>query len=330
MDWIDAILYYKEFKDKYVNEKDMHNINEIKNKICNYKDEEWRELVRKNNVYELVPVYCKPRKINRAYFKLNEVIHKYKLLDNVDKINSIHLAEGPGGFINCTIDMCKKKNIDHNWLAMTLNDVDNNVRFNKTLSVNNITYGEDGTGDLRNIRNIYYLLNSSMYRFNSKCNFVTADGGFDVSQNYNNQENSSLELFSFEVISALILLKKKGTFVMKIFDSYNLKTLYILFFLKKCFNFFDIHKPDMSRPCNSEKYVICKDFIGTDLINGSEFTSNEFQLFIKYISEMNHEFYLRQLTAINQITNKDTTMHINMNVFQRQIAKKYLEINYLS
>ena len=42
---------------------------------------------------------CTYEPISRAYFKLYEILYNFKLMNRNTKIKTMHLAEGPGGFI---------------------------------------------------------------------------------------------------------------------------------------------------------------------------------------------------------------------------------------
>ena len=50
------------------------------------------------------------------------------------------------------------------------------------------------------------------------CHLITADGGFDYSNDYNNQEKDSIRLIYSEIFLAMNLQAKHGCFICKIFD----------------------------------------------------------------------------------------------------------------
>ena len=55
-----------------------------------------------------------------------------------------------------------------------------------------------------------------------------------------------------------------GTFICKFFDLYSKTSIKLIYLLKCLYNEVIIDKPVTSRPANSEKYIICKDFLGID------------------------------------------------------------------
>ena len=90
-----------------------------------------------------------------------------------------------------------------------------------------------------------------------KAIFVTADGGFDYSSNFNGQEINSCQIIYSECIIALNILEKHGSFVCKVFDLFSFTMIQILYIVSLCFEKVYIYKPETSRPANSEKYLVC-------------------------------------------------------------------------
>ena len=62
-------------------------------------------------------------------------------------------------------------------------------------------------------------------KYASSMNIVTGDGGFDFSIDFNKQEMNISKLLFAQVCYALILQKKGGSFVLKIFDCFKYKML---------------------------------------------------------------------------------------------------------
>lgn len=133
-----------------------------------------------------------------------------------------------------------------------------------------IIYGEDNAGDITKLNNIHLF--KTLFK-GTKVDFVTADGGFDEGNDFNNKEQLHYNLFLTEIIYGLIFLNKKGNFLLKFFDTFTETSIDLLWLLANCFKEIYIYKPYTSRPTNSEKYIICKDFLGisesleTDLIS---------------------------------------------------------------
>jgi hypothetical protein len=91
-------------------------------------------------------------------------------------------------------------------------------------------------------------------------NFITADGGFDFSVDFNKQEAMALRLIFTEVLYAIIMQKYNGSFVLKMFDTFLKSSVDIIFLLSSLYTNVSIIKPDTSRTANSERYIVCRGF----------------------------------------------------------------------
>ena len=258
-------------------------INKVKNEIDKYYKNEWDVVKKITNPFEMIYLTNKQYKmfslslyepISRSYFKMIEMLNVFfKDLLNVKKIKSFHLAEGPGGFIEGMINF--RNQSKDKLYGITLIEKNKNVPgwnknnsfLNKQLNVNLIT-GVDNVGNLYNIHNHYYLIDK--FKKNS-FDFITGDGGFDFSIDYNLQEELALKLIYSQIILMLSLLKKNGSFICKFFDTYNSLTQEIIFILYLVFDEIIIYKPYTSRMANSERYIICKNYNPIPSLNILEF-----------------------------------------------------------
>jgi 23S rRNA U2552 (ribose-2'-O)-methylase RlmE/FtsJ len=263
--------------------------------------------------------------ISRAFFKMWEISNDFNLLDSSNNIVYGALCEGPGGFIEA-FNLYRKQrhnNIKDTIVAMTLkNDTDVLVpawkKSHKVLKECNhiyITYGADNTGSIYNIHNIQnYVKMLEEY----KADLVTADGGFDFSPDYNNQETTISHLLYCEAITGILSLKKGGNMVLKMFDCFEKITVDLLYVLAYYFKEVNIVKPLTSRPLNSEKYIVCKGYLNNcdehdkismlhiaENMNNMNYVSlikNEIPLkFIECINAINTAFAFRQIRYINKI-----------------------------
>jgi 23S rRNA U2552 (ribose-2'-O)-methylase RlmE/FtsJ len=172
------------------------------------------------------------------------------------------LAEGPGGFIEAVVKM--RNNANDRYYGMTLiNDHDHNVpgwhKSKHFLDQNKnviIEYGKDGTGDLQNGENLLYCYE----KYANSMDLITADGGFDFSYDFNNQETECTKLIFCQICFAIAMQKIGGTFVIKFFDSFTRISLEMLYLLSALYEEVYFIKPNTSRHANSEKYVVCKKY----------------------------------------------------------------------
>ena len=262
-----------------------------KEKIDNLENNEnWDKLKKIGNPYELIyTTYNKKRKndsisryipISRSYFKMWEMFYNFnffKYFSKNEKYIFGHLAEGPGGFMEASYNYrnkilreknpIEKININDVFYGITLKPTSNYIPDWNKLKKNfvnkeniKIEYG-----------NLYILNDVKNYiqKFNKdKAFLVTADGGFDYSNNFNGQEINSCQIIYSECIVALNILKWNGCFVCKIFDIFTITMIQILYLISSNFEEVYIYKPETSRPANSEKYLVCmyyKDNLTQDM-----------------------------------------------------------------
>lgn len=322
-----------------------------KNKISTIPNRNWWDKAVKNtNDYELVPTLCKPKKLNRAYFKLCEIIHDYQLMtkppttshevwndDHGSLFSSVHIAEGPGAFIECVGDICSDMGIGHKWSAITLAGggddkahhdgvvPDFHSKYLTNQQRESICYGEDGTGDITVLENCKFFANFVKNRHPHGVKLVTADGGFDVSSDYNDQENISYNLFVYEVLCAFMVLAEGGNFVLKVFDLYDHRTKRLLNVISRCFASVEISKPKMSRPCNSEKYVICTSFLGVRPIIDLPCSDPKID-FVSIIESMTKLQIDRIKETLSVATTNQSLACGERKKYQETIAREYLDM----
>ena len=253
-------------------------LGDIKKRI-NSRDHEWDTIKRYTNpceyIHSSVPgkrkSVAKRKPLSRSYFKMIEIVNYFKLLENVDRIppmNSFHLAEGPGGFIEALVQM--RNNINDKYVGMSILDESNGTaipgwkKSKQFLQDNSNVIIENGiteTGDILSLHNLDYC--KDVYA--GKMEIVTGDGGFDFSIDFNNQEHSIVKLLFAQVIYAVVMQKKGGSFILKMFDCFMAHTLDIMALLSSFYEKVYITKPQTSRYANSEKYIVCKNFLGVEI-----------------------------------------------------------------
>jgi 23S rRNA U2552 (ribose-2'-O)-methylase RlmE/FtsJ len=286
-------------------------------------------------IHTIIPLkkksVSKHKPLSRSYFKMIEIIHTFSLLPldtaNADAsgptttgpIHTFHLAEGPGGFIEAIVRLRNCK--EDKYVGMTLLDTDNDYNipawkksdfFLKTNPNVSLENGADNTGNILSLENFNHVIK----KYNSKMDLITADGGFDFSIDYNQQEIFIGKLLFAQVAYALCLQKRGGKFILKIFDCFMQHTLDLIYLLTSFYEKVYIMKPNTSRYANSEKYIVCVGFLHA---NHTEFypylnecfkqMANESnalrflnltipQLFIKKIEEYNAIFGQKQIQNI--------------------------------
>lgn len=261
------------------NEMPHKELTEIKEKIAPLEtNHKWEVLKKKSNPYELVYTQesseCPPsvavvKPLSRSYFKMIEMLQVSQFFERlpktIQKLRSSHVAEGPGGFIEAFLEKADGNRLKvQKSYAITLKPNSNHVpgwrrshQFLQRHPEVKIHYGVDGTGDIYVPENqtSFIQLHESV-----KAQLFTGDGGFDFSTDYDNQEKSIYPLLIASSLIGLQVLASEGTLVLKLFDVYSSVTQYFLRCVTLCFKDWYLYKPVTSRPCNSERYLICRGF----------------------------------------------------------------------
>jgi len=258
-------------------------LNDIKNKIQKY-GSDWDIFKKYTNPYEYINSYVpnknrsisKQKPLSRSYYKMIEILNTFSLSTVTDgnnflttktqsSINSFHLAEGPGGFIEALCYI--RNNPNDKYIGMTIMDYENKEygipawkKSDNFLKKNPnvfIELGADKTGNILSIENFDHCIT----KYGSSMDIITADGGFDFSTDFNSQEINISKLLFGQVCFALCMQKKGGSFILKVFDCFMEQTIDILYILSCFYEKVYFTKPLTSRYANSEKYIVCKNFL---------------------------------------------------------------------
>ena len=253
-------------------------------------DENFKKFENKKKVYQVVNGYeryvdnydksigiisekYEKNILSRAFYKLWEILCYYDLIDNTQSnFVSAHLAEGPGSFVQATISFRQQysKNVKNDsYHAITIhgdNDDDDknshkffvhpNLQVHKTYSKNVSRSKIDiDDGDLTSTKTI----TNFKKELGNKVDLVTGDGGFEWN-NENIQEQECALLIYSQIVCALQIQKKGGSFVLKMFEMFTKISCKFIIILKYFYETVHIVKPLTSRESNSERYIICKKF----------------------------------------------------------------------
>ena len=311
-------------------------LNSKKNEIEIYLNK-WDKYKKYTNLYEKVLYKNNNTKpISRSFFKLLEINKKFNLVNNkTDTYYFSNNAEGPGGFIEA-LHYIRNNTLDF-YFSYTLNPttykIPNWDRLQYKINNKNMILSYK---DLYNINHIKEII--SKFEVN-KSDLVTCDGGFDFSTNFTIQEQMSYKIILSEIILCLGCNKIGKNSVIKIFDIFTIFTVKLLYIISNFYKEINIFKPLTSRTANSEKYLICKGFLGCDvkIINKLLILLNNINLinynidienitvnnnFILFLDKVNYIFMNSQIKCID-----DTISIINSKEFDKNKCIKK-QINY--
>jgi 23S rRNA U2552 (ribose-2'-O)-methylase RlmE/FtsJ len=278
---------------------------DMKEKIEN-KEKEWDIFKRYTNPYEYIHTQinfkkksiAKYKPLSRSYFKMIELIHVFELNFDSRPIKTFHLAEGPGGFIEALVEL---RNCQHDkYIGMTILDDKNDpnipawkktetfLRQNKNVFIET---GADKTGNILSMENYNYCRE----KYGSSMDLITGDGGFDFSLDFNSQEINIAKLLFGQIVYAVTMQKKGGTFILKIFDTFMQHSIDLLYILSSFYDKVYIVKPQTSRYANSEKYLVCKGFTSVSFDTFAPFIQQTFE---RTLSIADNELYIHRFINI--------------------------------
>lgn len=312
-------------KCEFVNKNLNDELISWKNKINN--NDQWDHFKKYTNKYEMIFAsknnFLQKKPISRAYFKLWEIIHDFHVFDTDKIYKTAHIAEGPGGFIECLVDYFKKYGIRYSEIhGVTLKSHEKKIpcwKLSKAmLNSNRVKLFQNNNGNLYFIKNIDEFVSAVG---EGTCDFITGDGGFDFSSDFNKQEQQSFKLMISQVYTALRIQKQSGHFILKVFDIFSLDTIKLIAMCASCYKEFYIIKPNTSRPANSEKYILFSSFKETDesientkTMIRSLIKDNKMVLSLKNIDNMTSVMKLltkfNTLYTVNQIKNIQDVLSI--------------------
>ena len=250
---------------------------EIKAQIEECGEEVWDSVKKYTNPFEFIHTAipnCKThtvsklRPLSRSFYKMIE-LHATFFNPSCEprRMTSFHLAEGPGGFIEALVHIRSRQFPDAQHdvhYGMTLLNQDASCpgwkKSKAFLEMHRnrvcVEAGADGTGNIISLENFEHCVS----KYQNTCDIITADGGFDFSCDFNNQETMVSRLLAAEMGFALALQKQGGHFILKVFDTFTKPTIDILYVLCNLYKEVFVSKPCTSRHANSERYVVCKSF----------------------------------------------------------------------
>lgn len=303
-----------------INKSEQNELVESKKLIDDIDNKSWTKYRNLVNPYETVikDNEGKNKKLNRAYFKLKEM-----MIDDKEKFENLQsavaLAEGPGGFIQFLTDYYKNIEVYGITLKYDTESKAASRHFNTVINSKNlkIIYGDESLGHDGNLYN-KEVVQAFANQVGKKVDLVTADGGFDVDEKDKSKEVEHLRLFLAETLTAFKVLRKDGSFILKIYDIFTRPTLELLFLLASTFKSTALVKPVTSRPANSERYVVCHGFKGyetdihvdindkikyTSILSMNKNEEKKFKLFLENLENANANYIQIIIGSIKNVVN---------------------------
>jgi len=297
--------------------------------------------VRRYFSYELVDKIkeiTKSKNITNAYIKMYEMMKTFDFCKNEDNVNIFHICEHPGAFVFGTVDYIKKNypNKKYDVTIQSLNPSHNKGAFKPYPELNKykIDYGKKNTGDITDIDNIKYYIDT--YGKN-KYNLITSDCGWDCSEDFTKQEIKLMPIYFGTLITTIGLSSEKTDVCLKCFSFNTPKMVELLYLCSLIYEKVYITRLLTDKSGSGEHYIIMSKL----KINAND-KSKLINLLIQYyknyhtktLFESYDDYYLGKirtysyLTIIRRITNYNSLIfRINNNKFAdvKEDVKEYVK-----
>jgi len=212
----------------------------------------------------VVSILGNTNNVTNAWIKCYEILEYFNILDLPFDDNYLHFdnAAFPGTFILSTNHLIKTKypwKDKYNWVASSLFNP-NESNENPLEDTYNLYKNYPNNWLMSNVNNGDVLIRKNQEdfhkRLNNNVNLYTSDLGFDVSDDYNNQELIQMPANIGQILSGILTLKPGGCLVTKQYMTFESITVSVMYAISQLFEEFYVCKPYTSREANSETYLV--------------------------------------------------------------------------
>lgn len=308
----------EEFTD-FCNPKILENILKSKSVFDSLDAEEMRRARTRSNPFETIR---NGMFLNRAAMKMANMdrVFDFMFTRPVDKSGISLVREGqllyfadvcagPGGFSEYVLWRKKWRTKGFGFTLKGENDFKLSDFYAGPCETFEPYYGVKGDGNVFDPENI-----ESFTKLVMDCtdklgvHFMMADGGFSVDGQENIQELLSKQLYLCQFLVALSIVRTGGHFVCKLFDIFAPFSVGLVYLMYRSFVKISIHKPNTSRPANSERYIICK------------WKRGDCDAIRKYMFDINEELW-----KLGTTSNEDVTQCVPLEIiFKDKKFYKYI------
>jgi hypothetical protein len=204
-------------------------------------DESLKDLIKQ---YLIEDIY-----IDITFFKIWEILFIFDILKKEECVYAL-FSNNTNGIIQSIINYKKYFKLDFS------KDKIYNVSEEKNLISSKNIINHRGKNEITNMKIINSFL-KEIDKTNRKADVIIADCGFET---YNSIEPEMYNILLSEIIMALKCQNINGNFILKVFETFTLPTIKIIYFICELYESVHIYKPYYSRPTLSEKYIIFKNF----------------------------------------------------------------------
>jgi hypothetical protein len=210
-----------------------------------------------------------PAILSSSFYKMWEILYLFGIADKKElSYASLVNSDGGESFIQAVINYREKfgSGVSNDKLfnvsIQTEKEkyTDNQFLGNKTNTTKTTKKAKSYTAkDNISKINTLKLFKKDIEQSKKYLDLVTADAELEW-ENINYQEQEGYQLILGEIVAALRVQAKDGAFILKIFETFTIPSIKMIYLLSSFYEKTYIYKPYYSRASESEKYVICKGF----------------------------------------------------------------------
>ena len=242
---------YQSDPSPVINRNEITQLSKLRERVGTYDTSVWQRAMQFQDATKMLKRKLSFVPINRAFFKMHELLHSANL-DGMSKCSMcVSLCEAPGGFVQALQSIYP----DATCKGFSLR-TDASIPFSSA-------FGDDVFPNVPNNGDIFNLdTRESIVRLCGKnaSDIVTADGGISQDLDLGNAEQNSFNLLLAQVVLILQLQAQQGASFIKIFEGSTLATIDVYRCLNMVYDDVCVVKPHSSRQTNSERYIIATGY----------------------------------------------------------------------
>jgi 23S rRNA U2552 (ribose-2'-O)-methylase RlmE/FtsJ len=187
--------------------------------------------------------------IDFTFYKMWEILHLFDILNKNESIIAV-FSNNSNGILQAIINYKKYFKLDSS------KDKIFNISDEEVLVSSKIIKNHKGKHDITSLNTIISF-KKEFDKSKKKANLIIADCGYET---YTTLEPEMYNIIISEIIIALKVQEKDGHFILKVFETFTMPTVKLIYFVSSFYKSFYIYKPYYSRPILSEKYIIFKNY----------------------------------------------------------------------
>ena len=328
-------------EELYVSKQGIDNFHEFDREKEAYYNQVARLMDPFRHYIKLVKKQVYPeRSMTNAWLKCWSMIHTFDLIPKEGHLNVFCNAEFPGAFLLAINHYIKTKTYArYDWTANSLYPSVEDGRILGDQFQLYSKYPDHWCMDETHDGNV--TTKETVMRVSERCphtvHLYTSDIGIEMThETFHDQEMLEAPLNLGQLVCGLKVLAPGGHLVCKTFMFFKPFSISLLYLVSQCFQEFYIHKPEPSRPGNSEVYLIGKHY----LLREDIITQLETKLFLwtpadvhQYMTLIPESFYLDVLFAsysiyTQQMKYMEEMIHTVRALHQSGASADYHKVKY--